>query len=177
MMTKSSYGLNLQDYFFIIILISNIVFVTYLGTDIYHEAVKLDIAKSNGEAFLAWAEELKRNTDKNISQEPQACLPKEISNENNTWKDCLQEIFDQKGKFHHFKNPIEEANPVVSRVCDKKVTSTKGSFIFEKININSSGIPTYAPLEDSELLVKGLMVRLSVCDRGYYRIIIGETSL
>jgi hypothetical protein len=177
MIIKFPLGLKYQDYIFIIILIFNIVLVTYLGTDLYHEAVKLDIAKSNGEAILARAKELTEDTDRNISREPQTCLTKEISNKDNTWKECLQELFDSKGKFNHFKNSIEETNPVVSRICDKQVASSKGSFIFEKVNINPTGIPTFSPLEDSETLVKGLTVRLSVCDRGYYRIIIGEISL
>ena len=174
---KFSWGLKFQDNIFLCILVCNLLFVAHLGTDIYHEAVKLDIAKANGESFLTWADEFKKNIDENITPSPQACLPKGISKEDHTWKECLQTLLGDKGKFHNLKNPIDESNPLVAKICSKKDESSKGSFIFEKINISPSGLPIYSPLEDSEILVKGLMYRLSVCDRGYYRILIGETTL
>lgn len=177
MKIKLLWGLNFQDCIFLFILICNLLFVAYLGTDIYHEAVKLDTAKVNGETFIVWADEFKRNIDTNNKPEPQACLPKEHSKKEHSWKECVQSLFGDKGKFHDLKNAIVETNPVVSKQCAKKDETTKGAFIFEKVSSSPSGATVYTPFEGSEILSKGLIYRISVCDHGYYRILIGEISL
>jgi len=170
-------GITFQDTIFLLILIGNLFFVSYLGTDIYYESVKLEIAKENGEEILAWVNNSKKNTDTNKPSEPQFCLPKGSSTIEHTWKQCEESIFGDDGKFHALRNAIKEDNPVVAKSCIKGDENTKGAFIFEKSSIGSNGLSVIAPIDDGEILTKENAYRMSVCDRGNYRIFIGEIEL
>ena len=169
--------MTIQDCLFLLVLICNLLFVSYLGADIYHESIKLEIAKENGEEILAWANEFKNNINTNQLLEQQVCLPKESSSVAHPWKDCLEFLFGHNGKFHTLKNAIKESNPVVAKMCIKGDEATKGAFVFEKVSISSNGIQNIVPIDEAETLTKDTIYRLSICDRGNYRILIGEIAL
>jgi len=169
--------MTFQDGLFLLVLICNLLFVSYLGADIYHESVKLEIAKENGEEILSWVNEFKKNIDTNQLLEQQVCLAKESSSAAHPWKDCLEYLFGPNGKFHTMKNAIKESNPIVAKMCTKGDEATKGAFVFEKVSISSNGIQNIVPIDEGETLTKETMYRLSICDRGNYRILIGEIAL
>ena len=177
MKSSTKLGPTSSDLFFLGFLILNLCFVSYLGKDLYQVAINLEKSKAQGEVFLAWSEEFNKNIDATPSPSPQSCLPKKEEEIENKWGDCIADLFGAEGTFKDFVNHINHANPIFSKVCSKANQESSGTLVFDKITPGPTGAPTYAPLENSEILGKGLNYRVSVCDRGFYAIKIGEAKL
>jgi hypothetical protein len=177
MKSSTKLGPTSSDLFFLGFLILNLFVVSYLGKDLYHEAIKLEKAKAQGEVYLAWADDFNKNIDAPPGPTPKSCLPKEKSEKENKWGDCIADLFGTEGAFKDFVNHINQAHPVFSKACSKADQESSGTLVFDKITPSPTGAPTYAALEDSEILGKGLNYRVAICDRGFYLIKIGEAKL
>ena len=177
MNSSTKLGPTRSDLFFLGFLILNLCVVAYLGKDLYQVAINLEKAKAQGEVFLAWSEEFNKNIDATPGPTPKSCFPKEKSEKENTWGDCIADLFGAEGTFKDFVNHINHAHPVFSKACSKADQESSGTLVFDKITPGPTGAPTYAPLGDSEILGKGLNYRVGICDRGFYLIKIGEATL
>lgn len=64
--------------------------------------------------------------------------------------------------------------------CERDKPATRGQVVVEKGTpppAGMSGSVSYGAIEDSEPMVKGLMLKILVCDKGSYPIKVSEVKL
>jgi hypothetical protein len=160
-----------------------VLLVIYLGIGNYQNAAKVAASQKNAEEIISWFEALASKSEANEPIEPAACTPIDEDEKllkgvkPKHWKNCVETLFDAKGPFESYTNLLNPAGPAYTAKCNKQDLLTSGSFIFEKLTANPAGPPGVSPLEPSEKLIRGLQVRLSLCDTGFYLIKIGEFKL
>ena len=78
------------------------------------------------------------------------------------------------------KNPFNPDEPVVGVKCERDKPATRGLVVVEKGTpppLGMSGSVSYGAIEDSEPMVKGLMLKILVCDKGSFSIKVSEVKL
>ena len=78
------------------------------------------------------------------------------------------------------KNPFNPKESVMGTKCERDKPLTRGQLVVEKGTPPPPGISgsvSYASIEDSEPIVKGLMLKIIVCDKGSYPIKVSEVKL
>ena len=97
-----------------------------------------------------------------------------------TWQACREALFAAGGPFEQLRNPFNEANTVLGTKCERKSAATRGHVLVEKGTAPPAGVSgstSWGPLEDKEVLAKGLLLRIQVCDAGGYAIKVAEVTL
>jgi hypothetical protein len=175
--------MRVSDYFFIFVLLANVLLVIYLGIGNYQNAAKVSASQNNAEEIVAWFEALAGKNEANEPIEPAACTPIDEDEKlikgvkPNHWKNCVEALFAAKGPFESYVNLLNPTGPAYTAKCNKTDLLNSGALIFEKLTANPAGPPGVSPLEPGERLVSGLQIRLSLCDTGFYLIRIGEFKL
>jgi hypothetical protein len=174
-------GPNSTDKLFLAFLVLIVAAVTWLGVVNYQEALKVEHAKSNGEAWVAWLTEagtMRFEADSKLS----ACkggikAPADAKADTpGTWGVCLAHILantelkDQVNAF--FNKP-----PHFVAACDPKDRTLMGAILLEDLMPTPPGSAT--PFVASQLLETDsidykMQLRLSVCDKGGYAIKVAE---
>ena len=177
----SDLGITGGDKLFIVFTVLIIAAVTWLGVVNYKEALKVETAKSNGEAWVAWMTEV--GTTRFEAESKHAACKGGVkpaadakADTPGTWGACLAhilantEIKDQVNSF--FNKP-----PHFVAACDPKDRTLMGAILLEDLMPTPPGSAT--PFVASQLLETDsidykMQLRLSVCDKGGYAIKVAE---
>lgn len=170
-----------SDKLFLAFLVLIVAAVTWLGVVNYQEALKVEQAKSNGEAWVAWLTEAgttRHEADtKLIACKGGVKAPADAKADTpGTWGACLAHILantelkDQVNAF--FNKP-----PHFVAACDSKDRSLMGAILLEDLMPTPPGSAT--PFVASQLLETDsidykMQLRLSVCDKGSAAIKVAE---
>lgn len=164
---------NAADKLFLAFLVFVVATVTWLGVVNYKEALKVEDAKSNGEAWVAWMTET-GTTRFEADTKHAACkggvkpVADAKADTPGTWGACLAHILadtelkDQVNTF--FNKP-----PHFVAACDPKDRTLMGAILLEDLMPTPPGSAT--PFVASQLLETDsidykMQLRLSVCDKG-----------
>ena len=97
-----------------------------------------------------------------------------------TWAQCKQALTAPGGPLADAQNTFNAKEPVLGVKCERDKPATRGQVVVEKGTSPPPGFPgsvTYAAIEDPEPIVKGLMLKILVCDKGSYPIKVAEVKL
>jgi len=174
-------GATGADKFFILFLVLVIAAVTWLGVVNYQEALKVETAKSNGEAWVAWLTEA--GTTRFEADTPLTACKGGIkpaadakADTPGTWGVCLAHILantelkDQVNAF--FNKP-----PHFVAACDPKDRTLMGAILLEDLMPTPPGSATpfvATQLLETDSIDYKMQLRLSVCDKGGYAIKVAE---
>ncbi len=174
-------GPNSTDKLFLAFLVAIVAAVTWLGVVNYQEALKVEAAKSNGEAWVEWLTET-GTTRFEAETQHAACkggvkAPADAKADTpGTWGACLAHILantDLKDQVNAFFNKP----PHFVAACDPKDRTLMGAILLEDLMPTPPGSAT--PFVASQLLETAsidykMQLRLSVCDKGGYAIKVAE---
>ena len=97
-----------------------------------------------------------------------------------TWAKCKHALVSPGGPLAEAVNTVNPKEPVLGVKCERDKPLTRGQVVVEKGTSPPPGISgsvAYAAIEDSEPMVKGLMLKILVCDKGSYAIKVLEVKL
>ena len=184
------YGVTLTDTIFLVFLGLVVIGVCWLGKIAYLEGGKTEISKRNGEVWLAWfAKARKERFD--AGYEPVSCSGRSEPSiagvagpvtqpDTQTWASCMEVLTRDKGALAHLRNPFFESPMIFAAKCEPGNRKLTGALVFEKITPTPPGsavASVVSPLVDADPVGKPFQVRITVCDKGAYPILIGETEL
>ena len=66
---------------------------------------------------------------------------------------------------------------IYANQCDRENLESKGALVFERLQRGPTGSPVVSELKDTDVLSSGMEFRISLCDRGFYLVKIGEAKL
>ena len=174
-------GTTSSDKLFLGFLVLIIAAVTWLGVVNYKEALKVEDAKSNGEAWVAWLTETGTTRfepdTKHVACKGGIKPPADAKADTpGTWGACLAYILAEtelKDQVNTFFNKA----PHFVAACDPKDRTLMGAILLEDLMPTPPGSAT--PFVASQLLETDsidykMQLRLSVCDKGGYAIKITE---
>ncbi len=174
-------GATSSDKLFLGFLVLIIAAVTWLGVVNYKEALKVEDAKSNGEAWVAWLTETGTTRfepdTKHVACKGGIKPPADAKADTpGTWGACLAYILAEtelKDQVNTFFNKA----PHFVAACDPKDRTLMGAILLEDLMPTPPGSAT--PFVASQLLETDsidykMQLRLSVCDKGGYAIKITE---
>ena len=174
-------GPTSADKLFLAFLVLIVVAVTWLGVVNYKEALKVEDAKSNGEAWVEWLTETgttRFETDtKHAACKGGVKAPADAKADTpGTWGACLAHILantELKDQVNTFFNKA----PHFVAACDPKDRTLMGAILLEDLMPTPPGSAT--PFVASQLLETDsidykMQLRLSVCDKGGAAIKVAE---
>jgi hypothetical protein len=174
-------GTNSSDKLFLAFLVLIIAAVTWLGVVNYKEALKVEVAKSNGEAWVEWLTET-GTTRFEADTKHAACKggvkpPADAKADTpGTWGVCLAHILantDLKDQINVFFNKP----PHFVAACDPKDRTLMGAILLEDLMPTPPGSATpfvATQLLETDSIDYKMQLRLSVCDKGGYAIKVAE---
>jgi hypothetical protein len=174
-------GTTSSDKLFVAFLVLVVAAVTWLGVVNYKEALKVEDAKINGEAWVEWLTET-GTTRFEADTKHAACkggvkAPTDAKADTpGTWGACLAHILantELKDQVNTFFNKA----PHFVAACDPKDRTLMGAILLEDLMPTPPGSAT--PFVASQLLETDsidykMQLRLSVCDKGGYAIKVAE---
>lgn len=181
-------GLGVGDLIFLALLLLALLAVALSGRVAYQQGLRLEIAKANAQAFVHWAEEAVADAEHQAGLHQGQCARKQAVEGQEavtpastvSWTVCRQVLLSEKGPLSELSNPFDKLNPVTGSKCERKQQALRGVVFFEKGTAAPPGMPpavAWSPLSEDEALVRGLMLRVSVCDGGGYPVRIAEVNL
>ena len=184
------YGVTPTDSIFLVFLGLVVIVVCWVGQIAYQEGLKTEVSKENGEAWLAWfAKARKERFD--AGYEPVSCSGRSEPSiagvagpvtqpDTQTWASCMEVLTRDKGALAHLRNPFFESPMIFAAKCEPGNRKLTGALVFEKNTPTPPGSAVgsvVSPLVDADPVGKPFQVRITVCDKGAYPILIGETGL
>lgn len=97
-----------------------------------------------------------------------------------TWKACRDALFAAGGPMAGLANPFNPTNGVIGPKCERKSALTRGVVLVDKGTPTPPGTPApvvWSPIEEGDAVVKGLMLRIRICDAGGYALAVAEVTL
>jgi hypothetical protein len=174
-------GTTTTDKLFLAFLVLVVAAVTLLGVVNYKEAIKVENAKSNGEAWVEWLTEtgttrFEADTKRTACKGGVKPAADAKADTPGTWGACLAFILaetDLKDQINTFFNKP----PHFVAACDPKDRSLMGAILLEDLMPTPPGSAT--PFVASQLLETDpidykMQLRLSVCDKGGAAIKVAE---
>ena len=179
---RASTRLGLADFGFLALLALALAAVALCGRFAYKEGLLLETAKTNAQAVAAWAEKLAERKDLALTLARCATATGESAalQGEADWGSCRQALFGEGGPLAALSNPFNVQNPVAGPQCEKRSPLTRGLVLLEKGTPSAPGMPaavSWTPLADDDALLRGLMLRVQVCDAGGYAVRIAEVKL
>jgi hypothetical protein len=184
------YGVTSTDAIFLVFLGLVVIAVCWVGQIAYHEGGKTEVSKENGEAWLAWfAKARKERFD--TGYEPAPCSGRSEASmagvsgavtepATQTWGRCFEALTRDAGALAHLRNPFFESPMIYAAKCEPGNLKLKGALVFEKYTPTPPGSAVgsvVSPLVDADPVGGPFQVRITVCDKSAYPIVIGETEL
>lgn len=184
------YGVTPTDTIFLVFLGLVVIAVCWVGQIAYHEGGKTEVSKENGEAWLAWfAKARKERFD--AGYEPAPCSGRSEASmagvsgavtepTTQTWGRCFEALTRDAGALAHLRNPFFESPMIYAAKCEPGNLKLKGALVFEKNTPTPPGSAVgsvVSPLVDADPVGGPFQVRITVCDKSAYPIVIGETEL
>ena len=184
------YGVTPTDTIFLVFLGLVVIGVCWLGRIAYLEGGKTEISKRNGEVWLAWFAKARKERFV-AGYEPVSCSGRSEPSiagvagsvtqpDTQTWASCMEVLTRDKGALAHLRNPFFESPMIFAAKCEPGNRKLTGALVFEKITPTPPGsavASVVSPLVDADPVGKPFQVRITVCDKGAYPILIGETEL
>ncbi|MEY4654402.1 MAG: hypothetical protein RI884_2983 [Pseudomonadota bacterium] len=175
-------GWGLSEVLFFVVLACAMAAVVYCGRFAYREALLLEEAKANGQAISRWAESMAEAHANGAALTPTACgfAAGAQDAEPATWQACRDALFGPEGPFAQMRNPFNAANTVLGTQCQRQSAATRGHVLVHKGTPPPQGVAGsmyWSPIDGKETLVKGLALRVQVCDAGGYAIKVAEVTL
>ena len=198
-------GLRAVDWLFLMLIAAVLVLVAWVGTLAYEEGLKTEVTKTNGETWQAWLTKASAEREKsdfqpeecaagNIeipdvdlhnaaastnleSDAPDAVLPVKLAAR--TWGSCYRRLTDKGGPLSELINPFFNESLKLATQCDRTDQKLAGALVLEKINATPSGsavATVITPLVDTDPINAKMQIRISLCDKGAYAIVIGEVE-
>lgn len=177
--------LTSADVGFIIFMIMVLVFLGWAGYTSYVEEMKTETSKRNGEAWVSW---LKKTGDERANENdmPSECAKAKPSNSPNfdfnplvhTWGNCLQVLSKQPASLPTLINPFSNTPIEFVAQCNEDYHFA-GFLMLEKLTPTPDGsvIPFIAsPLIESDPIDQKMKIRVTICDRGAYPVLIDEVD-
>lgn len=169
-------GWGLSECLFFCVIVLALAAVLWCGRFAYREGLLLEGAKANGQAIARWAD--------GVAAAPapvsDAVAEKSAERAPPTWQAYREALFGATGPFAKMTNPFNPANTVLGTKCERKSAATRGHVLVEKGTSPPPGVTgsvSWGPLEDKELMAKGLLLRVQVCDAGGYTVKVAEVTL
>lgn len=182
--------MGLGDLAFLAVLGLAMVAVFLSGRFAYREGVLLETAKSNAQAFVKWTEAVAAAGEKGeaITLVQCSAMPGEALEPTDAvmpesavvWATCKEALFSAGGPLSVLSNPFDNNNTVAGNKCERRNPATRGLVYLEKGTMPPPGMPggvSWGTLGDDEPVVRGLILRVQVCDAGGYPIKIAEAKL
>ena len=170
------------DWWFLTALSLALLTVVWCGRFSFNEGVLLEVTKSNGESVAAWAAQLadRKGTPLTLATCASIAGESHALQGEADWGSCRQALLAEGGPLAQLSNPFGPQNSVVGPRCDKKNPSARGVVMLEKGTSSLPGMPahvTWELLSDEDALVRGMLLRVQVCDAGGYALKIAEIKL
>ena len=158
--------LKASDWSFVIVTVSLLGLIGFLGSKSYVAAHELEALKKSGEAVVHQLEATAKERAEGAA-DLGGCSRNDVSGQPATWAECLNRMKTAPA-LQALRNPFVSSNNVFGTTCDRGDPLTKGQIVFEKgtewFSAGSSGI-TFSAIDDSEPIGKPLTVRIKVCGR------------
>ncbi len=174
-------GLTTTDYLFVAFLALVVVAVTWLGVINYKEALKTEVSKSNGEAWVAWLTETGTTRFDAANQHP-ACkggvkpAADAKPGATGTWGACFAHIMETT-ELKDQINPFFNEAPKFVAACVPSDRTVMGAILLEDLMPTPPGSATpfvASQLIEADAIDYKMQLRLSVCDKGGYAIKVAE---
>jgi len=180
----ASPGLTITDQLFLLFLVFVIAMVTWLGVLNYEEGSKTEIAKRNGEAWMAWlAEAGAHRFEADFAHKacaggvkPAQDPTKTTEAVAGTWGACVKYLLAET-ELKELRNPFFGELPQFAAACNPADRSLVGALVLEDLTPTPPGSPVpfvASQLIDSDSIENKLQVRVTICDKGSDPIKIGE---
>jgi len=188
MSIRRNQGLVLSEVMFILLLISALIMVAFVGRLAMEEAKRTELAKETAIELLKWFDELASDSSKIPAALQEKCKPVEPAEgaaaktgpavTDKTWAGCRDALLAEGGPLHGLTNPFEPEYLIFSEKCDRGNRATRGTVVVEESLKVAPGQPAaFAPIAHARVLEKDLGIRLAICDKGSFVIKIGESKL
>lgn len=175
----SAGGPTTSDILFLIALAGVMMVVVILGRITINEGLKTESTKVLGETLLAWIREVGPRRSEHAF-EPAACaLTAENFNPPLTWSDCAKALRTSGAPLADKSNSFTGKPIGLIGECNPHDTETVGQIAVHKISPTPPGsaVPNVvSPIADDEPINQHLLLRLHICDKGGYAILIGEAG-
>lgn len=196
---------TLTDWIFLASMVVMLALVAWVGELSYHEGMKTEVTKRNGETWAQWftetgAERFKEdfgmqsclggparavtpaapadNGNTSTSESSPADAPVVPAPQRN-WGECLKSLTTPPGALAGLRNPfVNEPIGIVAK-CEPSDRSTIGGLMLEKLVPTPPGSPipfVASPLVESDMIDAKVQVRVTVCDKGGYPIRVAEVE-
>ena len=164
-----------SDWIFILIVISALALVAYLGEIAFEHAQQTEKSKRNGEALAAWFSDA---STKRFAPDYaiKACAgggdPK-----TSTWGACLEHL--QAHEFKDMTNPFKGKPPEFIEQCNPADKSLTGEIVLLKAVPTPAGsaVPSInSKLNPEDSIDQKLSLSIGICDKGSYLVKVADVE-
>jgi hypothetical protein len=180
---------TLADRFFVILMFIMTGTVAWVGTLAYREGQRTEMAKANGEVLLSWLEAAGSRRHSGAF-EPSACAgspgESEVSGAPATrlasearWDKCWSQLLATGGPLADLSDPFTGGLVKLVAQCDHRRRDIAGGIVLQKLvdTPPGSAMPQVAvPLGAADSIAGEMKLRVTICDKGGYPIIIGDAG-
>lgn len=182
------------DLVFVVFLLGMIGTVLLLGHHNHSETEKVEDMRLSATKFQAWLEAAQQLRDGGKPTEPLVCSrgPRKFPVGANApaeeagakapgynWHDCLQALQAPGQEMAGVVNPLDPSALAFAGKCDRNSLPSMGAIIVEKGMVGVSGttqVIAYAPIADHDSLHDEVLLRISVCGRGFMTLSVAEVK-
>ena len=189
---------TITDWIFLISMVVMLALVAWVGELSYHEGMKTEVTKRNGETWAQWFTETgterfkddfglvsciggpnrpvtppAENADATAGSDTPVAPPTRL------WGECLKSLTTPPGALAGLRNPFDNEPLRIVAKCEPSDRSVIGALMVEKLvpTLPGSPIPFVAsPLVETDLIDAKLQLRVTVCDKGGYPIRVAEAE-
>jgi len=181
---------SLADRCFVVLMFVMTGTVAWVGTLAYREGQRTEAAKANGEYLVSWLEVAGRRRHGNAF-EPMACAgeldsrtPQESTVASNAtgggrWDACWWQLTAPGGPLAGLSDPFDGGALKLAVTCDHKQSRLPGAIVIERLvgTPPGSALPyVVVPLAPGDSIAEEIKLRVTICDKGGYPIVIGEAG-
>jgi hypothetical protein len=184
---------RINDFAFVVFLLVTIGTVWGLGYYDHSETQKVEGVRTTATKLQSWLEAGQQLRDGDQALDPVACSrgPRQAKTAGDageagaskatgyTWHDCLQALRAPGQAMAGIANPLDPSSLAFAGKCDRSSLPTMGAIIVEKGLAGISGttqVIAYAPITDDDSLHDEVLLRLSVCGRGFMTLSVAEVK-
>jgi hypothetical protein len=172
------------DGVFVSLLVSALAAVGYLGFHGYSEGRRVLEVVAHATDALAWIDKARILREAGPDGLPAACVrggpaPSAPGVKVLYWSGCLAALRQPGQAFAAYRNRLQSNALVFSAKCDRESLPSMGSIVIENgvVSINgTTKVIAYAPIDDKDPVRDEMLLRLSVCGRGFSTISVGEVK-
>jgi hypothetical protein len=195
---------TLTDAVFLLSMVVMLALVAWVGQLSYHEGMKTEVSKHNGELWAQWLSETSAarfkedygllacaggptrapaesadSADAGEAATPAIPTVASTPAPQRNWGECLKYLTTPPGSLAGLRNPFFNEPINIVPKCDPSDRSLVGALVLEKLVPTPPGstIPfVTSPLVESDPIEAKLQIRVTVCDKGAYPIRVAEVE-